>query len=155
MKRYPKLNLPPCRLRIDRDACGEVRVWDDVRAVWLVLTPEEWVRRHECGYLTGRAGVPAVCIVQEYPVQVSGMPQRADIVVHDRKGRPLLLVECKSVDIRPDNTVYAQAVRYNAVVGANYIMITNGLSHFVFSRSPDGEYTRCPDFPDLSGYFKV
>lgn len=132
-----------------------MRVWDDIRAAWLVLTPEEWVRRHVCGYLTGHAGIPSGCIVQEYPVPVAGMPQRADIVVHDRSGRPLLLVECKSVEVEPDKAVYAQAVRYNAVVGAPFIMITNGLRHHIFSRNPDGDYTRCADFPDLAAYFQI
>ena len=50
MSSYPKLNFPAVKLRASRR--GErTLVWDDLRAMWLVLTPEEWVRRHLIAYL--------------------------------------------------------------------------------------------------------
>ena len=41
MSSYPKLNFPAVKLRASRR--GErTLVWDDLRAMWLVLTPEEY-----------------------------------------------------------------------------------------------------------------
>ena len=50
MSALPKLNFPAIRLRARRRE-GQVEVWDDLRGIYLVLTPEEWVRRHLIAYL--------------------------------------------------------------------------------------------------------
>lgn len=152
MKQFPALNFPQYRFRIARKEGFPIRIWDELRSRWLVLTPEEWVRRHLCKYILSQ-GVPAAYIVQEYPVEITGMPQRADMVVVGKGGSPLLLAECKSADVGIDKTVYAQAVRYNAVAGARYIMLTNGLNHYIFISNGSGDYNRCEEFPDLSGSF--
>ncbi len=129
-------------------------VWDAVRGRWLVLTPEEWVRRHVLAFLCaardqGGAGVSAACISQEHPVTVNGTAQRADIVVFGGDGRPLLLVECKAPSVAITDGVLAQAFRYNAVLGARYVMLTSGLDHYIYEVSPGGEYTPIKEFPGL------
>ena len=147
MQSLPKLDFPPCRLRISRRD-GDDLVWDDLRRRWLVLTPEEWVRRHLLAWLVGRCGVPAQSIGQEYPVDVNGQRQRADVVVVDDRARPLLIAECKAPAVRIDAKTLAQAVRYNSVVGARYVVLTNGLCHYCCEYR-DGAYRRLPGFPDL------
>lgn len=137
MPRYPKLNLPPAGLRLVRRG-GAVHVWDRVRRCWLVLTPEEWVRQHFLSYLIGVRGVAPALIAEEYPVDVAGQPQRADIVVFDSAMNPAMLVECKAPDVKISEEVLAQAVRYNAVVGAATVVLTNGLDHYVYARRGDG-----------------
>lgn len=139
MGRYPQLNFPSYSFRLRTDA-GVERVWDDIRNIWLVLTPEEWVRRHAARWLIENYGVAPQLIVQEYPVNVQGQPQRADIVIFNRSAQPLLLVECKEPGLKITAEVYAQAVRYNAVVCARYIMITNGMRHYIYCRDEDGAY---------------
>lgn len=145
---YPKLNLPPCRLRV-AERSGRLCVWDVVRGRWLVLTPEEWVRRHVLAMLTDRAGVNAANIAQEFPVEVNGAAQRADIAVFGGDGRPLLVVECKAPGVQISDMVLAQAFRYNAVVGARYVMLTNGSDHYIYEATPNGEYIALKDFPEL------
>ena len=114
MSSYPKLNFPAVKLRASRR--GErTLVWDDLRAMWLVLTPEEWVRRHLIAYLETGCGAARRRIVQEYPVAMNGAPQRADVVVVDDDAQPLVLCECKAPEIPIDRHVLAQAVRYNSV----------------------------------------
>ena len=82
MIRLPELNFPAVELRrIERD--GRTYVPDVVRGGYLVLTPEEWVRRHVIGYLTGYCGVELRTVMTEYPVDLNGTPQRADVVVAD------------------------------------------------------------------------
>jgi hypothetical protein len=144
---FPKLNLPPCRLRVVERA-GELCAWDAGRGRWLVLTPEEWVRRHVLAWLTER-GVPAARIAQEHPVRVNGRIQRADIVVFGPDGRPSLLVECKAPDVAIDRETLDQAFRYNAFLDARHVMLTNGLAHFLYEVTPSGEYLLLKEFPDF------
>jgi hypothetical protein len=77
------------------------------------------------------------------------MAQRADIVLFGRDGRPQMLVECKAPGVAVDAAVLAQAFRYNAVLGARYVMLTNGLDHYLYEVSEEGGYTPLKEFPQL------
>lgn len=147
MDTLPKLNFPAIHLRVRREN-DKVFVWDALRHNYLVLTPEEWVRRHVIGLLTTHCGVETTSIVQEYPVQLNGTAQRADVVVMDGEAKPLLLVECKAAEIPLTRAVYEQAVRYNAVVGARYVMITNGLKTLLYECRATG-YVLLDSMPSL------
>ena len=132
MSSYPKLNFPAVKLRASRR--GErTLVWDDLRAMWLVLTPEEWVRRHLIAYLETGCGAAR---------------RRADVVVVDDDAQPLVLCECKAPEIPIDRHVLAQAVRYNSVLGARYLVLTNGRSHYCYELV-EGEYRQCDRFPSI------
>lgn len=129
-----KLIFPDISPRVKME--GEVKyIWDSLRRKWLVLTPEEWVRRHVIGWLVSVKRVPALRISQEYPVSINGMAQRADIVVVDERAQPFILVECKAADVAIDEKVLDQARRYNAVVGARYLIITNGRQIYCYEHS--------------------
>lgn len=143
----PKLNFPAIHLRARRSASGRTEVFDSVRGRWLVLTPEEWVRRHVVGYMLSECGFLAQQIVEEYPVNINGMPQRADIVALDSLARPMVVVECKEPNVRIDQSVLGQVVRYNSVLGCRYIVITNGIETFSYAMSEDGSYTPLDHFP--------
>lgn len=123
-----------------------VQVWVASRQRWLVLTPEEEVRRRVVRYLTTRLAVPASLIVEEHLVLLNGQPQRADIVVFDPSLRPWLVVECKSPDVPLGSEVLDQVVRYNSVLGASQVVITNGLEVEAYSLTSKGTYAPC-DFP--------
>ena len=143
---YPPLNLPPVHLRARR-AEGRIEIWEPRRGCWLVLTPEEWVRQHIANYLIDTCRIPAQSLVCEYPVPLNGQPQRADMVAVDGHGQPWLLVECKAAGVAIDEKVLAQAVRYNSVLGARHVILTNGLQHYCY-RHDNGEYTPC-DFSEI------
>ena len=152
MNSTPKLNFPPINLRAKRDN-DRTLVFDNVRSMYVVLTPEEWVRRHLVEFLIADCGAPLRSIVEEYSVNINSTPQRADVVVMDSSATPLLLAECKAPDINFEDKkvvseVFAQASRYNAVVGAHYIVLTNGLKHFCFEQS-QSKYTPLASFPKL------
>ena len=153
MDSTPKLNFPPINLRAKREN-NRTLVFDNVRSMYVVLTPEEWVRRHLVEYLITRCGAQLRSIVEEYPVNINSTPQRADVVVMTSSAKPLLLAECKAPEINFNNKqcleeVFAQATRYNAIVGAKYIVLTNGLKHFCFEQQSDGTYTPLSSFPNL------
>lgn len=111
-----------------------------------MLTPEEEVRRRMVAHLTGRLSVPATHIVEEYPVVLNGQPQRADIVVFDGQMRPWLVVECKAPDVVIDRSVLDQVVRYNSIIGAPQVVLTNGRTIQAYRRRENGCYEPT-DFP--------
>ena len=149
MSELPNLNFPPIRLQARRRG-GTVEVWDPIRGVYLVLTPEEWVRQHLIAYLVSHCGAQPLRIVEEYAVPLNGQPQRADVVVVDDDGRPLLLAEWKAPEVASNKQTRAQAVRYNSVLQARYIILTNGLKHYC-CRYREGRYEQLRAFPRLDG----
>ncbi len=142
-----KLNLPAARLRV-KETNGERYVWDGVRRKFLLLTPEERVRQRFILFLISHCNVHPATIVQEYAVALNGTAQRADIVVMGTDTRPLALVECKAPEVEIDSGVLAQAVRYNSVVGARFLMLTNGLKHYCYELAGD-EYRQMDVIPRL------
>lgn len=147
MNSTPKLNFPPINLRATRDK-GRIMVFDNIRRMYVVLTPEEWVRRHLVDYLITHCHAPQLSIVEEYPVNINSTAQRADVVVMDNNAQPLILAECKAPDVKIDSAVFEQATRYNAVVKARYIILTNGMEHYCYEFS-DERYLPLNSFPHL------
>ncbi len=139
-----KLIFPTISPRLKSEE-GEKFIWDSLRGKWLVLTPEEWVRQHTIGWLVTHKGIPALRITQEYPVKINSLNQRADIVVVDEKAKPHILVECKAPDVILDHEVVMQAIRYNSIVGARYILLTNGLKLYGYEYA-DGKYRGLKEF---------
>lgn len=111
-----------------------------------MLTPEEEVRRRVVRHLVERLSVPATHIVEEYPVRLNGQPQRADIVVVDMEMKPWLVVECKAPDVAINQVVIDQVVRYNSILGARQVVVTNGRTIRAFSKGESGTYAEC-SFP--------
>ena len=147
--KLPVLNFPAADLHLRRGSDGRRMVFDAVRGKYIVLTPEEWVRRHLLHYLTSFCGVPLRSIVTEYPVQLNGMAQRADVVVVEPSGAPLLLAECKAPDVTISQSVFDQAVRYNMILKARYIILTNGMKHYLYEHTGEG-YSKLNNFPQLT-----
>lgn len=145
MEKPPKLNFPKIKLRATKEN-GVTMVFDRVRNIYVVLTPEEWVRRHLVEFLINSCGVPLRSIVEEYPVELNSMAQRADVVVMDSAARPLILAECKAPEITIGQNTLLQASRYNAIVGAQYIIVTNGLLHYCYEKTDVG-YKQLTSFP--------
>ena len=146
----PKLNFPAIHLRARRSSNGRTEIFDAVRGRWLVLTPEEWVRRHVVGYMLSECGFKAQQIVEEYPVNINGMPQRADIVAVDGSAQPLVVVECKEPNIPISQAVLSQVLRYNSVLHCRYIVITNGIECFSYAMVEDGSYAPLDHFPHIA-----
>ncbi|MFI3277880.1 MAG: type I restriction enzyme HsdR N-terminal domain-containing protein [Rikenellaceae bacterium] len=148
LKDYPPLHLPPIKLRVKRtvNLASLPKVWDPLRRVYIVLTREEWVRQHVIQLLISRYNIPQLQIIAEYPVLLNGQPQRADLVIVDSLQRVRLLVECKAPEVKISQSTLDQAVRYNSQLKAQYIMLTNGLSHHLY-KYEDGEYITLSQLP--------
>lgn len=76
-------------------------------------------------------GVPPACTRSEFPLS-SLDPQvrdRADVVVFRAEGAamvPVLLAECKAPDVPLTESVFAQVRRYQRLLPAPWIVVTNG-----------------------------
>ena len=137
--KYPTLNFPSIQLRARRNTSGRTEIYDRVRSKWLVLTPEEWVRQHVLDFLLSHCGFLPQQLIAEYPVNINGMSQRADIVVVESNTKPFMVVECKEPNVKIDQTVLCQVVRYNSIIGARYIVLTNGIETYCYEHD-DNQY---------------
>ncbi len=146
------LNFPPYPLQIKKDADKEL-VFDPIRKMWVALQPEEWVRQHVLVFLMADRGVPTGLIAVEKGFTYQGKPYRADIIVHDREGKPAMMIECKAPEISISQAAFDQVATYNQVIRARYLYVTNGLLHFCskidWSRQTYEFISSVPGFDDF------
>jgi hypothetical protein len=140
------LKYPPFNVRVKSEK-GEVFIFDQFRKRWLVLTPEEWVRQHLINYLVVEKKYPASVIAIEREILLNDVKKRFDVVVYNKQMEPALVIECKAPFIELDNLVVAQVQRYNLVLTAKYIMITNGLSELVLDK--ENKSVELPDYKNF------
>jgi len=124
-----KLNLPSYSFRTRQDA-EKTYIFDEIRKKFLLLTPEEWVRQNFIRYLTGEKGFPPALMVIERGLKVNQNPFRADLLVCDRTGAPLLVVEFKAPGVKITQAAFDQIARYNMQFKVPYLIVSNGLNHF-------------------------
>ena len=134
-----QLNLPQYSFRISGKEGSEM-IFDPLRKKWVRLTPEEWVRQNFVRYLIDAGKYPAGLIGIEIMFNFNSLKRRVDILVHNRKGEPIMIVECKSPDVNVadfyENRVFDQAGEYNMRFKLPYVIITNGINHYAFKYDP-------------------
>jgi type I site-specific restriction-modification system R (restriction) subunit len=124
-----RLNLPGYSFRTTQKE-GKSFIFDAYRHRWVKLTPEEWVRQHFVRYLADEKHYPASLMALERSLKFNRQDFRADVVVFSTSGIPLLVVECKAPEVKISQKVFDQIVRYNFEFQVEYLIVTNGLSHF-------------------------
>jgi len=144
-----KLNLPDCDLKIKSEE-GNQFVFDIIRKKYLVLTPEEWVRQHFIHLMINHLGYPKSLIKVESGMSYFKSSKRSDITLMNRDGSAFLLVECKAPEVKFNRETLNQVSVYNKVTKAQYVAITNGLSHFIWKYEQDS-YTQLKEFPRYVG----
>ncbi len=156
MEQFPALNLPEARLRLSRDRDGVVKVYDPLRNIWLVLTPEEWVRQHFVNFLISERDYRPSRMANEVAIRLNGTSKRCDTVVYSPLLCPIAIVEYKAPHIAITRKVFEQIARYNLVLRVPTLIVSNGLSHFACRLNDDGStYTFLRDIPrchELPGY---
>ncbi|HBK83595.1 MAG TPA: restriction endonuclease subunit R [Flavobacterium sp.] len=124
-----KLNFSEYSFRF-KNSENKVSIFDEIRKKFIILTPEEWVRQHVVKFLIIEKKIPKSCINVEKVVKIGGMNKRYDIVVFKNNGAIFLLVECKAPEISINQATFDQIARYNLILNATYLMVTNGLNHY-------------------------
>lgn len=122
-------NLPPYEPRLSKTET-RIDIWDFLRNKWVCLTPEEEVRQHFLHYLVQNKNYPKGLLAVEYSLKVNHLQKRADIVLFNTFGHPVLIVECKAPTIKITQKTFDQIARYNLSLKVDYLIVTNGLEHF-------------------------
>ena len=124
-----ELNLPPYSFKITGDDKSEM-IFDPLRKKYVRLTPEEWVRQNFLQYLIQQGKYSPGLIGVEVMFHFNKLKRRVDILIHDRTGQPVMIVECKSPDVPINDKVFDQIVCYNMGFKVPYIIVTNGIDHY-------------------------
>ena len=142
-----ELNLPSYPFNVKRNA-DVLQIFDIIRKKWVVLQPEELVRQHVVWYLIEEKGYPASLIAIEKSLLVNKLQKRFDIVLHNNIGKPLIIVECKAPGIKISEDTLHQALRYNSIIRAPYILLTNGLEMYYGKLNfTDASFSYIQDIP--------
>ena len=124
------LNLPPYEVKLAQRN-GKTMIYDFLRKRYITLTPEEWVRQHFTHFLVEQKGFPTALLANEVGLNVGGVTRRCDTVLYHREGgRPRLIVEYKAPEIQITQQVFNQISSYNSVFRADYLIVSNGISHY-------------------------
>ena len=127
------------------------RVFDPVRKKKVVLTPEEEVRQALIMELSTNYGYPLQLMSCEYSIDINRVKYRVDLVVFDKEGKPLLLVECKAPNIKISQQTFSQILLYNYAVKCPYLLLTNG-KETILAKLDKGSHlflTEIPNYNDI------
>ncbi len=149
---FTKLNLPTYSFRTKKEG-EKILIFDEVRKKFLVLTPEEWVRQNFIRFLNEEKGFPAQLMAIESGLKVNRNQFRADLLVYDRSGQPLLIVEFKAPNVKITQGTFDQITRYNMTFQVPFLIVSNGMDHYCCQVDLVGK-TYCflkeiPDFEQL------
>jgi len=129
-------------------------VFDPVRKIDVLFTPEENVRQHLIHYLLKYKGYSAGLMAIEKKIVVNHLTRRPDLVVYNREQKPWFVIECKRPEEKLTQKVIEQIAQYNSLLKSEYLCITNGLEHFIFQLDyTKNTFVSLTEFPEL--YKKV
>ncbi len=146
-KNLPLLNIPHYKMRlVEKD--GNLNVYDRIRDKFVSLTPEEYVRQQFTSWLIDKFGYPQALIANEVAIKLNGTLRRCDTLIYGRDNLPHIIIEYKAPDVAITQDVFDQIVRYNMVLNANYLVVSNGLSHYFCRMDYEhGSYDFVPRIP--------
>ena len=132
---------------------GRREIFDPVRKKFVALTPEEYVRQQIILYLANEKGYPIGLLKVETVLSLNGMTKRTDVMVHDKAGNPLMIVECKAESVQLTQAVFDQLACYNLKFNVPYLLATNGSKHYCcildFKQSTYVFLKEIPHYKDL------
>jgi len=137
----PKLNFQETfdfKFKKDKD---KFFIYDLVRKTYLLLTPEEWVRQHWVHYFITVKSYSTSALITEKKIILNGLTKRIDLMITE-KMQPIILIECKAPHIKLTEKTFEQTARYNSIIGASEIILTNGLQH-INAFYENGQYRFC------------
>ncbi len=145
-----KLNFPSYSFRF-KNSENKVSIFDEIRKKFMLMTPEEWVRQNVVRFLLEEKKYPKSYINVEKIIKINGLTKRYDIVVFQPNGKIFLLIECKAPEVPISQNTFDQIARYNMVLEAEFLMVTNGLNHYFCKMDYVNEkYNFLKDLPDFN-----
>ena len=144
------LNFPTYSFRF-KNSENKVSIFDEIRKKFILLTPEEWVRQHVVQFLLQDKKYPKSYINVEKLIKINELSKRYDGVVFQPNGEIFLLIECKAPEVPISQQTFDQIARYNLVLKAKYLMVTNGLNHYFCQMDFENEkYVFLKELPEYS-----
>ena len=141
------LHFPSYKFR-SKNSENKTLIFDIVRKKFVVLTPEEWVRQHVLHFLVSEKKYPLSLINVEKQLKLNETIKRYDIVVFNPNGSIHIIVECKAPAIKISQETFDQIARYNFVLNADFLFVTNGLEHYTCQMDFENEkYLFLKDLP--------
>jgi hypothetical protein len=128
----PKLNFPDYEFRFKKNDKGGLMIFDTIRKKFVDLSPEEWVRQNLISYLIHQKHYPQSLFSVETVLALNKTQKRTDVIVYNTDKKISVLAECKAPSIKITKSVAEQALRYNLVHNAEYVVLTNGLVHVYY-----------------------
>lgn len=122
-------------------------IFDIVRKRYVKFTPEEWVRQYIISFLSIHYSYPLNFMQIERRLVCNSMMYRADIVVLNKYGKAILLVECKAPHIHIRRNAIEQISRYNTILRAKTIVVTNGSDILCWQLFENSEYILVKEIP--------
>jgi hypothetical protein len=144
-----KIYYPQHPFKIKEEGTGKEFIFDELRKLWVRLTPEEWVRQNFIQYMLQVKKYPSAYIAVERKIRLGEVNKRFDLLVFDDAARPWMIIECKAMQIALDKTVLWQALHYNLAVPVKYLVITNGESCHAYVKG-DLDFERIEVLPGYS-----
>jgi hypothetical protein len=122
--------LPPFEVQLSQSD-KKTLIYDEIRKKNVVLTPEEWVRQHFIHFLLNYHNYSKNYIKLEKQIKVNNRTKRFDALVYNKDGTPEVLIECKAPEVEISQSTFAQIATYNMTLRVPYLIVTNGLKHFI------------------------
>jgi len=116
-----------------REQNGRPELFDVIRSKWVALGPEEWVRQNFIQWME--------------KLTLGEENRRFDVLVYNNKTEPWMMVECKSMDVKLDESVLMQLLSYHLAIPVAYLVITNGIECYVAEKR-NGTANWVPFFPE-------
>ncbi|RLD79584.1 MAG: restriction endonuclease subunit R [Bacteroidetes bacterium] len=124
-------------------------IFDLIRKKHIKLTPEEWVRQNFIKYLVEMKNYPIGLIGIEQKLAGTNQKFRTDIVVFSKFAKAVMIIECKSEKIKITQDAFDQAAKYNIQFKADYLVVTNGINHFICKMNyQEKSYNFVKEIPD-------
>lgn len=145
MAKQSSWKLPRYSLHTEESE-GQIMVFDPIRKAWFVFQPEEEVRQHLIQFLIREKGISPNLISVEKEIAYRGTRRRFDLVIFDQSGAPNIVCECKAPEVAITQDTVNQIARYNTVLKAPHLLITNGKGLVVFSIQDSGKFVLNKDW---------
>jgi hypothetical protein len=125
---YQILDFPPINCKY-KQVKNNVYIFDRIRKKYVFLSPEEWVRQHLIHFLIDDRKFPGALIKIESGLRYNELLKRSDVIVFDRNGNRLLIIECKSAEHKLNANDMGQLSAYGNSLKPAYLGLSNGLIH--------------------------
>lgn len=125
---------------------GKDQIFDPFRKIWVVLTPEEWVRQNLLQYLVQSLHYPSGLMAVEKEIKLGELSKRFDIVVYKNE-IPWMIIECKEAKVALNEKTMNQILQYQQVLMAQYLFISNG-HETMGAKIESGKLQALQNFPE-------